>query len=187
MFDSPRPWIRLAVAAALACCAASASAESFEDLRVRSGIKIFRVILKGDGGIADKKSGEELVLLLVGAEGAPARFSDLARDVQGAGNIANLPVTVRAVAASTLGEQSGPVAGLFVAEPLGEDALRKTVQFGVDRHAISFSPFDGDVERGVLCGVSFEAKVVPFINLKTLKASGISLSPTVLKVAKTHD
>lgn len=172
----------------LLCVPALLFAESFEDVKLRSGIKIFRVILKGDASLATKKAGDgSLLVLLVGAEGAPARFADLAREMQAAGAIANLPVTVKPVAASSLAAQADPVAGLFVAESLGDDLLHKTVQFGTDRKAITFSPFDGDVEKGVLCGVSFEAKVVPFINSKTLKASGINMSPTVLKVAKIHD
>lgn len=172
----------------LLCLPALLLAESFEDVKLRSGIKIFRVILKGDAGIAAKKTGDgSLVVLLVGADGAPARFADLAREMQAAGAIANLPVTVKPVAASGLASHPGPVAGLFVAESLGEDLLRKTVQYGTDRKAITFSPFDGDVEKGVLCGVSFEAKVVPFVNSRTLKSSGITMSPTVLKVAKMHD
>lgn len=171
----------------LLCLPAVLFAESFEDVKLRSGIKIFRVILKGDADIAAKKAGDSLVVLLVGAGNAPARFADLARELQAAGAIANLPVTVKAVAASALGAQAGPVAGLFVGESLGEDLLRKTVSYGIEHRAITFSTFDGDVEKGVLCGVSFEAKVVPFINSKTLKSTGVTLSPTVLKVAKMHD
>ncbi len=51
---------------------------------------------------------------------------------------------------------------------------------------ILYSPFEGDVERGVTAGLSIEAKVLPFVNQRTLEASGVELKPFFLKVAKVH-
>ena len=173
--------------------AAPIFADSFADQqRVKSGVKIFRVILKSDQGIGDKKGKDgALTLLVVGApDVSPQRLGELVGEMQGSGertDIAGMPVKVEVVAASGLDGWHGTAGGLFVAEPLPDDQLKHTVQFGMDHHVISFSPFEGDVERGVLCGLSVEAKLLPFINTRTLKASGIAMSPVVLKVAKTHE
>ena len=165
--------------------------ESFTDQRVKSGIKIFRVILKGDGDIARKTTPDGAVVLLITAgDPSSARFADLLAEVQGSGDrarVAGVPVIAKIIGLSGLDAQRGPVAGVFVAESLGEDQLARAVRFGVDRHVITFSPFEGDVEKGVLCGLSVEAKLVPFINMRTLKASGISMSATLLKVAKPYE
>ena len=54
-------------------------------------------------------------------------------------------------------------------------------------HIIVFSPFEGDVERGVQCGIAVQARVRPFLNMKSLKSAGVSLKPFFLKVAKKYE
>jgi len=135
---------------------------------------------------------------LCAADSAIAAAAHFARDDGGAQCVLGAPVggiERRIEEEAEDGLEFGPqmrreAAGIgesAVADLLGEELLRRVVQFGTDRKVISFSPFEGDVERGVLCGLSVEAKLSPFINTRTLKASGINMSPMVLKVAKTHE
>ena len=70
------------------------------------------------------------------------------------------------------------------AEPLRREAIAALIRFGVDRQVIIYSPFEGDVERGVAGGVSIEAQVRPFVNTAALRASQVTLREFFLKVAK---
>lgn len=177
------------LAYALMALPTAVDADSFQDARVRSGVRLFRIILKADLDIESKKAADgSLAVLMVGGDGATARLGELSRELQAAsGVVAGAKIVVKPVAAAAVAAQAGKVAAVFVAEPLPEDVVRVLVKFGEERHIISFSPIEGDVERGVLCGISFEAKVVPFINMKTMKASGVELSPLVMKLGKPHE
>ena len=75
---------------------------------------------------------------------------------------------------------------LFLATPLGASELDRLVAWSIRHGVILYSPFEGDVERGVLAGVSIEAKVLPYINQRTLDASGVEFKPFFMRVAKVH-
>jgi hypothetical protein len=79
-----------------------------------------------------------------------------------------------------------PPAGIFVTEELDGKTLRDVVEFGIDHKRIVYSPFAGDVERGVLGGLSVEAQVKLFVNENTMEASSVSLKPLFLKSCKVH-
>ena len=85
-----------------------------------------------------------------------------------------------------LGEESYRPAALFVSQRLATDEIRRLVDYAVRRHVIVFSPFEGDVERGILGGISVEATVRPLINMQTLSASGLAIKAFYLKVAKRY-
>ncbi len=64
--------------------------------------------------------------------------------------------------------------------------MQSLVRFGIDRHVIVYSPFEGDVESGILGGLSIEAQVRPYLNRATLESSHIMLKEFFLKVAKVY-
>jgi hypothetical protein len=52
---------------------------------------------------------------------------------------------------------------------------------------ISFSPYEGDIERGVQGGIAVEARVRPYLNLTALRNAGIRLKSFFMEVAKKHE
>jgi hypothetical protein len=50
-----------------------------------------------------------------------------------------------------------------------------------------FSPFEGDVERGVATGFRVTDKVLPMVNTTSLKLSNIQLKAFFLRVAVKHE
>ena len=78
-------------------------------------------------------------------------------------------------------------AGIFVLEPLSTTKINAIVKYGKAHQIITFSPFSGDVEKGILGGLAVETRVRPYINAKTLQDSQLRLRSFFLKVAKTYE
>jgi hypothetical protein len=164
-------------------------ADSEEERRAQTGVRLFRALLAADLALEQKRLGDGSLLLLV-VYGSDRRLGeDLARAMRGTGAdpdpIRNLPVVVETAHSRQLEAFRERVpAGIFLAQPADARAIEGFVRFGVEHRVVVYSPFEGDVERGVHAGISVEAQVRPYLNTATLEASGIELKPFFLKVAK---
>ncbi len=78
------------------------------------------------------------------------------------------------------------VAGLFLSQSL-DHGIETLINFGEERNAIVFSPFEGDVEKGVPCGLSVTDIVQPYLNIKALISAQIQLKKFFMRVAMYHD
>lgn len=172
----------------------SAQADRQSERRSKAGIKLFRAMLAADLDISRKVRPEgNLALLIVynsdgGAAEALAAIVDKGRESGKQTFIRKLPVSVETVGISSLDQYlKRSFAGIFVAEPLKEETLQQLIAISMDRKIILYSPFEGDVERGVLGGISVEAKVQPYVNIKALKQSGIRIKPFFMKVSKSYE
>jgi hypothetical protein len=67
------------------------------------------------------------------------------------------------------------------------EALPQIIEFGIDSHTVVFSPFRSDVSKGVLGGLHVSDRILPHINMATLRASGLRFKPFFLEVAKRHE
>ncbi len=79
-----------------------------------------------------------------------------------------------------------PAGAIFIAEELGKD-LERLIEFAAQRKVLLFSPFKGDVERGVAAGFRVTDKVLPMVNMTALKQSNIQLKAFFLRVAVKHE
>ena len=75
---------------------------------------------------------------------------------------------------------------LFVVEPMG-DELEQLVEFSRQQKLLLFSPYKGDVERGVAAGFRVTDKVLPMVNMDALKQSNIFLKAFFLRIAVKHE
>lgn len=164
-------------------------ADTFTDNRIQVGLKLFRSLVSADLDIKQKlNANRELPVALVYV----SSDSD-ARDLQQTlhdsfSTVKDVPVDVQVRNLSELIQDTGnkPVA-IFIAQPLNESQLAALVKYGIERQVIVFSPFEGDVEKGVLGGLSVQATVRPLINVRTLNDSRIRIKPFYLKVAKHYE
>lgn len=167
---------------------ATANADADGDRRVRTGARLFRALLAADMALESKVASDGA--LHVAVYGGDARFAaEVARliappDDVGQSQIRGIPIKVDVLA--KLPETGKPPVGLFIAGVPPNNELDPLIQWGIRNKVIVYSPFAGHVERGVMAGLSIEAKVQPFVNLATLEASGIRLKPFFLKVAKVR-
>ena len=75
---------------------------------------------------------------------------------------------------------------VFIAEPV-EDRLPALIEFAARQRALLFSPFQGDVELGVNAGFKVTDKVLPMVNMASLKQSKIQLKAFFLRIAVKHE
>lgn len=162
-------------------------ADSYDERRMRAGARLFRALLVADLDLQARVATDgELHIVLLGA--TPHEEGELRRHMLPQGNapaFSGLPLQLEVRELEALGEGERPAA-VFLAEPLGDAELARLVQWSREQQVLLYSPFEGDVERGVMAGLSVEAKVLPYLNEAALVAAGVSLKPLFHKVAKVH-
>lgn len=172
----------------LGLASASARADNQDDRRVRTGARLFRALLAADIAI-DGKSGPDGALDVAiyvhdRAAGDSIEALLIPPDAPEQARVRGLPIHLRRLAQP---EEAGAVPiAVFLGTPIADAELDRLIDWSIRHHVILYSPFEGHVERGVLAGLSIEAKVLPYINQRTLTASGVELKPFFMKVAKVH-
>ncbi len=173
----------------LSMAAATVQADSYDERRVRTGARLFRGMLAADTALEKHLDADgRLQVLLYTAD--PKLGSEIAALIAPAAkaNLRGMPlqVTASAVLPEAGAVLVSPPAGIFLATRPSDAELEQLIAWGIANHVIVYSPFEGDVERGVTGGLSIEAEVQPYVNLATLRASGVQLKPLFMKVAKVH-
>jgi hypothetical protein len=97
--------------------------------------------------------------------------------------IRDIPIHVEVSNDLTMGGYAAkPPAGIFLTQPL-EEGLPVIIKFAIDKGVILFSPFQGDVEKGVLGGLHITDRVLPYINKSTMNAAGINIKQFFMRVS----
>ncbi len=162
--------------------------------RIRSGLKLFRAVLSADRDISRKATndGKLQILLLYNTDKATARlFADELKGLgrgSAKGQVQHLSLKIKTINHQQLAQfRSKRIAGIYLTEPLTDNELAKVVTHGINKHIVVYSPFEGDVEKGVFGGLQIDTQVSPLINLDTMKASQLRLKAFFLKVAKKYE
>ena len=79
-----------------------------------------------------------------------------------------------------------PASTIFIVEPM-QNNLQNLIEFARRQHVLLFSPFEGDVERGVATGFRVTDMVLPMVNMNSLKQSNIYLKAFFLRVAVKYE
>lgn len=168
---------------------ASVHADVYDDRRTRAGARLFRSLLAAEIGIEAKAAADgKLHLLILGGDNEQTEQLAALLAPQKAGEPAKLrgiPVSVETRNEMQADTGQNP-AGVFLAEVPSDDELERLIAWSVEHQVLLYSPFEGHVERGVMAGISIEAKVRPFLNVSTIEAAGLQLKPLFLKVSKVH-
>lgn len=172
----------------LGLASATARADSQDDRRVRTGARLFRALLAADVAIERKTRADGTldVAIYVHDERAGDGIEALIvpPDAPEQAGVRGLPLRLRRIDRVD-GVGAAPVA-VFLGTPIADAELDLLIDWSIRHHVILYSPFEGHVERGVLAGLSIEAKVLPYVNQQTLTASGVELKPFFMKVAKVY-
>jgi hypothetical protein len=160
--------------------------DEIEDRRIEIGARLFRALLAADLDLQKKTASNDRLHIVFFYAGASQRADDLVKSFDST-SIRELPVTAEATNDPSIDKRSKAVpAGIFIVDLLPRQTLKSLIRYGIEHHVIVYSPFEGDVESGVLGGLSIEAQVRPFLNQATLDASHIVLKPIFMKVAKVY-
>ena len=104
-------------------------------------------------------------------------------------NIGGMSINVNVMSISELlaTDQKFSLAGIFISERLNDSDLKEIIKFTEKRKRIAFSPFTGDVERGVAVGISVTNRVKPYFNLHALKRSEIVINALLMKMSRRYE
>ena len=164
-------------------------ADTFTDSRIQVGLKLFRTLVSADLNIVDKTNNDrELPIILVYVSNS-SEAHDFLQTLQASfKSVKDIQVRIDVQALSQLVQNTDrKPAAIFITQPLNEAELTALVKYSIEQHIILFSPFEGDVEKGVLGGLSVQATVRPLINMRTLRSSRIQIKPFYLKVARQYE
>ncbi|MFC3153495.1 hypothetical protein ACFOEK_20820 [Litoribrevibacter euphylliae] len=163
-------------------------ADRYDERRAHVGMKLFKMMLLADTDRHKKRDDDGalgIALLYITHSSAVRRLEKTA-DEQLA-SITNPEVHIRSVSLEDLlAGDTPPTAGIFITQKLDGDELKALIEFSIEHQVVLFSPFEGDVEAGVLGGISVEARVRPALNMDTLMRAQINIKPFFVKVAKQY-
>lgn len=163
-------------------------ADTLSDKRALVGLKLFRTLVGADTGVNGKldQQGRLPIYLVYASDNNAAK--DYANTLADAfPNLRDTPVRLEILSLEALQTATPKPAAIFVTQQLNEGEAKALVAFSIAQHIIVFSPFEGDVERGILAGLSVEATVKPLINMQTLQSSQLAIKSFYLKVAKHYE
>jgi len=160
---------------------------SDENRLITVGLNLFPNIVSIDEGIAEKRANDGNVYLLITYEHQLLQTEKLAKKLRSqVTSIKKFPVIVKVVKASELHSFSKRTAGIFLSERLSDKLLPHVIHHASEHGALVFSPFSGDVERGVTMGMQITSKIWPYCNTKTLELSDIHFHPSFLKIMRCY-
>lgn len=167
----------------------AAIADATTDRRALVGLNLFRSMLIADQKAESKadKSGKLPVYVLYVSDREQANdYRDSLTSELTAIRDTPADISVISLGDYLASSERGAV-GIFISQRLNDEELNELSVKAVSEHVILFSPFEGDVEKGVLGGISVQASVRPYINVKALKKTGIDIKSFYLKVAKKYE
>ncbi|MFP4423558.1 MAG: hypothetical protein ACLFRG_23755, partial [Desulfococcaceae bacterium] len=174
------------LAALLLLSAAFAHGGDREESRAWAGLDLFPSVLAADAEIADKRGPDGALPLVVLHQTDRELAEEMARRLARTGTIRGIPIRVEiARDPASLHGTGPPPAGMFLAEPRIGD-LEAVIQFGRENRRLVFSPFAGDVERGVPAGIAVSDRILPLVNAEALESFGLRLKPFFLRIAEVY-
>lgn len=166
-----------------------AIADSFAERRAQVGLKLFKTLVTADLKLIDKIDSKQTLPVIVLYSNNQANATKYKDQLQALfAPIDTVPFNVEVGTLDKLHEQvKTPYVAVFISQPLSDTEIDAIVKYGINHSVIVFSPFEGDVERGVLGGLSVQAAVRPLLNMHTLQQSRLTIKPFYLKVAKKYE
>lgn len=162
-------------------------ADEFIQRRADVGLKLFRTFVSSDLKLESKIQNQQLLVILTYAndESIAKEHQQKLQNTFTAVN--KVPVVIRTANIQQILQTRPKPAALFISQPLNDDERKTLVDYSIKQSVIIFSPYEGDVEQGILAGISVQATVRPLINMSTLEKGKFKIKPFYLKVAKHYE
>ncbi|MEW7987807.1 MAG: hypothetical protein AB2777_21640 [Candidatus Thiodiazotropha endolucinida] len=177
-----------AITLAMLFCGQAGWTQETSTLRVEAGLDLFPSFIAADLDITDKTSDDGTLLLLLVYENDRAQSVRLKRALTKVKTIRKLPLRIKITSDLLLSKYQGPnPAAIFIAQHLERKRLDPVLKFGQRAGALVFSPHEGHVKEGVIGGIHVSNRILPYVNMQVLRASGIRLKPFFLRIAKQYE
>ncbi|MDT8382930.1 MAG: hypothetical protein RRB22_00785 [Gammaproteobacteria bacterium] len=163
-------------------------ADEAEQRRVEISMSIFPRIVAVDNDFRNKlMEGNRAQLMFVYDK--DARYAQkLAEQIKNdSDNIGGMAVETAVVNVADELSATSPPTAIFITEKLTDAKLQTVMEFANATQRLVFSPFLGDVERGVTVGISVTNRVKPFFNLPALRTSKVTINALLMKMSKRHE
>lgn len=170
----------------LICSTAGAAVER-DELRVRAGLDLFPSLLAADLDISKKQCKDGFLTLLLIYTDNRNQAEEMATILKGLEKIREIPIRVEiSNDLSMQGFKDNKPAGIFLTQPLDKN-FYDIVSYSINNSIILFSPFNGDVEKGAMGGLHISDRVLPFLNMVSMKSSGIHIKQFFIRVSVIYE
>ncbi len=162
-------------------------ADALAERRALVGLNLFRTFVAADRDLQRHRNQYgylPVVVLYARSPDVAERFQE--QLLQSFSSVKEIPTDIQSLSLEDLLTLSQPPGAVFVAEKLTAGDRQRLVLASIQRQFLVFSPFEGDVEAGVLGGLAVEARVTPVVNMNTLTASRIPLKQFYLSVSRRY-
>jgi hypothetical protein len=120
--------------------------------------------------VDEKEAAEEMALYLAKIE-----------------HIRGIPIRVELTDDTSMKSyEDTPLAGIFLTQKLNAE-LEHVIGYGMEHHTIVLSPFEGDLERGVLGGIAISDRILPYVNMEAMRSWGIRIKGFFLRIAEQYE
>lgn len=161
-------------------------AEETMYIRLMAGLDFFPSFLAADKNIKSKTTLNgylRIILLYKNNEKKAEKLAALIKEVK---TIRDIPLIVTTVRHKNLNDyKMEPIAGIFIIEPIYKN-INHIIEFSGKHQCILFSPFNGDIEKGVVAGISVSDMVLPYININSMRKYNIQLKEFFMQTAKKY-
>jgi len=164
----------------------SASAQEALSPRLQIGINILPAVIAANNGLATIANDEKLPIYLVYLDNDHLAEM-LKQSIGRIGLIRKHVVDIQTIKLDgLLALDPAPFSTVFISEAL-DSRLPELIRFSQQQRALLFSPIKGDVKRGVATGFRVTDRVLPLVNMESLKQSKIQLKAFFLRIAVKHE
>ncbi len=165
---------------------ASSLAQDVASPRLQIGINLLPAIIAANQSLNKSDDIKTLQIYLVYRENR-----HLARQLEPSlreiGEIHKRKLEIKTISLDELlASEAAPLSVVFITEPL-DQRLQDLVKLAHQQRALLFSPFQGDAELGVATGFQGTDKVLPLVNIASLKQSKIQLKAFFLRIAVKYE
>lgn len=179
-----QPWLLLGLL--LAVPLHGVPADEALQRRVLVGVKLFPSVLAASQSLESESAMHHVRVFIVYRDDENSAW-ELAETLRNIEAIKGIPLVVETLPIALLPlYSSDPPFGLFIAQRNDKD-VELITHFGRQHNVITFSPFRGDVEKGILAGIEISDRILPYINSETLAALPVGLKAFFLKVAEIYE
>lgn len=155
--------------------------------RLQIGISLLPAVIAAHKRLDNQFSDQQSLPVYLVYRDDPLAADGLKSGLASVAEIKGRPLAITSIRLDDLLQQDTPSIGaIFISEALDE-RLDELINFGNQHGILLFSPFKGDVERGVATGFQITDKVLPAVNMESLNLSKIELKAFLLRIAVKYE
>jgi len=163
-------------------------ADEAEKRRIDISVSIFPRIVAVDNHFREKLDKNSKAQLLFVYDEDKGLAQEVANRVGSQGsNIGGMVVETHVIRVDEISQLTEAPVAIFIVEKMSDVKLAKIIAYADAVHRLVFSPFSGDVERGVMVGISVTNRVKPYFNLPALRQSKVVINALLMKMSKRYE